>query len=363
MRVFQNIFARSAYLSHLDQISDTSSTFYERLSNLKSDGFNGVHLLEPQGNGENEVFLSCLPDKKSQYMWAKENGYTKKISLEDILLAQIEEFQPDIFYTQAPYSFGPGFLEKLPGCVRYKIGWHSPPAPIGNLTGYDLIVNNFPESLEMYSKQGVNTKYFTPSYCSAGEDAINFGSDRPIDITFVGGYTRHHLKRAAILESVAELSDRFNVKYILSVGRLTKLAESPLGVFPVLSKYFRPKKIRKISNPPVFGKAMYELFASSKIVLNGAVDLAGSDRGNMRCFEALSCGSLLLTDDGIYPPGMKDGDTMKVYCDAAGINEMVIELIDNYDFYREISTRGYDLIRDKYSKSNQWNNFINLVSG
>ena len=37
----------------------------------------------------------------------------------------------------------------------------------------------------------------------------------------------------------------------------------------------------------MFGRALYELIGSSKIVLNGAIDMAGTDRGNMRCFETM----------------------------------------------------------------------------
>ncbi len=32
------------------------------------------------------------------------------------------------------------------------------------------------------------------------------------------------------------------------------------------------------------------LLSNAKIVLNGAIDISGEDRGNMRCFEALGSG-------------------------------------------------------------------------
>jgi spore maturation protein CgeB len=41
--------------------------------------------------------------------------------------------------------------------------------------------------------------------------------------------------------------------------------------------------------------------------------MAGADRGNMRCFEALGSGSLLLSDDDNYPEGMRDGETIVTY--------------------------------------------------
>jgi hypothetical protein len=63
----------------------------------------------------------------------------------------------------------------------------------------------------------------------------------------------------------------------------------------------------------VFGRQLYELIGSSKIVLNGAIDMAGADRGNMRCFEAMGYGTLLLSDEGDYPEGMDGHQTISTY--------------------------------------------------
>ena len=63
----------------------------------------------------------------------------------------------------------------------------------------------------------------------------------------------------------------------------------------------------------MFGQQLYELIGSSKIVLNGAIDMAGMDRGNMRCFEAMGCGALLVSDAGKYPEGMDQGETISTY--------------------------------------------------
>ena len=95
--------------------------------------------------------------------------------------------------------------------------------------------------------------------------------------------------------------------YCLDASRLTRLAESPLGRLLPLRKHRRPDAIAKIAKAPVFGRELYELIGTSKIVLNGAIDMAGQDRGNMRCFEAMGCGALLVSDDGHYPRGNETG--------------------------------------------------------
>jgi hypothetical protein len=83
------------------------------------------------------------------------------------------------------------------------------------------------------------------------------------------------------------------IVYCLDASRLTLLAESAIGAWLPLQKHRRPDAIAGIAKPPVFGRLLYELIGSSKIVLNGAIDMAGTDRGNMRCFEAMGCGALL----------------------------------------------------------------------
>src|SRR5258708_36033204 len=41
-------------------------------------------------------------------------------------------------------------------------------------------------------------------------------------------------------------------------------------------------------------------------IFNGAIDMAEEDRGNLRCFEAMGCGALMISDRGRYPKGMEE---------------------------------------------------------
>ena len=90
-----------------------------------------------------------------------------------------------------------------------------------------------------------------------------------------------------------------------------------MGRLLPLAEHRRPRAIKTISREPIFGRDYYEALSTAKIVLNGASDMSGPDRGNMRCFEALGGGALLLTDDGNYPNGMTDGQTMAAYTSPA----------------------------------------------
>lgn len=361
MRIFQNIFAYPAYLRHLDKACGKTASFAERLHAMVNDGMNGVHLLEPVITGEPGAFLTCNEDEALQSAWARENGLPARTTPDEVLLAQIEQARPEVFYTQSPNRYGPDFMRRLPGCVRKRVAWHSPPAPVGNLTAYDLIVNNFPRSLEIYATQGVRTAYFTPSFDPIMADYCD-NEDRPIDIAFVGGYSRHHRQRAAILEAVAELGGEYHVRFALAPGRLTRLAETPVGWLPPLSKHARPKNVRKVSGTPLFGRAMYGLFSQAKIILNGAVDSAAGDRGNMRCFETMGCGALLLSDPGRYPKGMEDGRTMRVYENTADAVRVIRDVLANADERQAVAASGLRLMKEDYSKYGQWQKFQQLIA-
>jgi spore maturation protein CgeB len=88
--------------------------------------------------------------------------------------------------------------------------------------------------------------------------------------------------------------------------------------------------------------------------------MMGSDRGNMRCFEAMGGGAMLLTDAGNYPAGMEDGKTMRVYRDAADAVEIIKDMLQS-EQWRTIAKNGHNMIADKYSKAKQFSQFCNLV--
>jgi hypothetical protein len=192
-------------------------------------------------------------------------------------------------------------------------------------------------------------------------DSYAANTDRPIDVLFVGGYSRHHRKRAEVLEAVSELRSEFRIEYHLDQSRLTRLAESPLGRVLLMGEHKRPKGIRAVSRPPVFGRDLYHAISHSKIVLNGAVDMAGSDRGNMRCWEAMGCAALMVSDAGNYPEGMISGTSMMTYDGARSAAMSIRGILNDKAKLGEIARAGNEMIRSRYSKQAQWERFTNLI--
>jgi len=360
MRLFQNSGLYPSYLARLNKLAPETLSFEERRGIFLDDRFGAPHFLPPVLNGDADAFFTNGDDDILQRLWARENGMRVGASLEHILLAQIEHHRSEVFYNIDPVRYPSAFVRKLPGCIRKTFCWRAAPSGDADLTAYGAVLGNFPSILESWRRKGCRAELFFPAIDPLMDEYAQ--GDRPIDVLFVGGYSRHHSARAKVLEQVASLAETRQVVYCLDGSRLTRLAENPLGRLLPLRKHRRPDAIAKIASPPIFGRQLYELIGKSKIVLNGAIDMAGQDRGNMRCFEAMGCGALLVSDVGNYPDGMKAGVTMETYGTAEQASDVISKCLDNWPRSSEVAARGRDQVSKIYSKSLQWKNFIDLVA-
>jgi spore maturation protein CgeB len=337
------------------------STFAGRIDAFLSYRQNAAHILLPVEQHAEWAFLTNGDDPEVQKLWAKEHGLNDSASLGDILKAQIEEHRADVFYNMDPTGWKSEFIRALPGCVKHTIAWHASPFRDVTFAIYDLVVCNFPSILATLKEQGCRTDMFFPAYDSAFAPYAA-RTERPVDVLFVGGYSRHHRQRAAILEAIASLAHEYNVVMHLDRSRLCRLAESPLGYLLPLAKHRRPDAIRAIAKGPVFGLDYYQAISSAKIVLNGAIDMAGADRGNMRCFEALGGGALLLSDEGNYPPGMTNGETIVTYKSPEHAVSQVKAFLAAEGRRQGLARAGHDMVSTRYSKEVQWQRFEALVA-
>lgn len=359
MRLFQNYGGFPAYFCQRRDREHV--TFKSEVARRIDSGYVTVHLLAPVLKGEDTAFFTYGDDESLQRLWAREQGMPAKASLAEILLAQIESHRTEVIYNLDPMRYGSSFVRRLPGCVKKTVAWRAAPSPGADFDAYDLVLCNFPGILRSYRERGWKGAYFSPSHDPA-MDAYACNDDRPIDVLFVGGYSRHHLKRAAVLEAVARLRGRYRIKFCLASSRFTLLAESPLGHLALLGKYRRPRDIRSVAEEPVYGRDLYLLISRSKIVLNGAIDMSGEERGNMRCFESMGCRSLLLSDEGTYPEGMVAGETMMTYQSSEDVVVRIEELLQKPGDIASVADAGYRMVATKYSKENQWDAFQLLIS-
>jgi hypothetical protein len=334
--------------------------FEESRDAVLADRYGACHLLLPVLEGSSSAFSTNGDDITLQGKWGREQGLPPDTPLTDVLLAQIEHHRTEVFYNLDPMRYGSDFVRKLPGCVKHSIAWRAAPSPGADFSAYSLVVCNFPSILKSYEDRGWRAGYLTPAHDPV-MDQYAANSDRPIDVLFVGGYSRHHRRRAEVLEVVAAQGCDFNVVFHLDRSRLTRLSENLLGRLLPLGKHRRPPEICAVTADPVFGLDLYTAISKAKIVLNGAVDMAGEDRGNMRCFEAMGCGALMVSDTGHYPEGMLDRQTMRTYQSAGQVVGVLREALAQPFELKRVATLGHQLMSTAYSKSQQWLAFQKLV--
>jgi hypothetical protein len=360
MRLFQNAGIYPAYLSRLNQLARDAASFAERRRIFLDDRYGAMHALKPVLDSDPDAFFTNADDEILQQLWAREHGLPPKASSEDILLAQIEQHRTEIFYNMDPVRYPSSFVRKLPGSVRATSCWRAVPSRHVDLTAYGAVLGNFPSISDFWRNQGCRAEPFYPAFDPVMAD---YGQgERPIDVLFVGGYSRHHRERAKTLEEVAALSRTRTIAFHLDASRLTLLAESAIGRLLPLGKHRRPRAIADIAGPPVFGRELYELIGKSKIVLNGAIDMAGQDRGNMRCFEAMGGGALLVSDAGLYPEGMVSGVTMQTYASPQQAADVVSRCLDDWPHHAPIAAQGRAELGARYGKSRQWQDFLAIVA-
>ena len=361
MRLFQNARYYPSLRPRIRELTKDCSTFAGQINAFLNFRESAAHILLPIEQRAEWAFFTNGDDETVQRVWAREHGLSSRASPSEILKAQIEDHRADVFYNLDATGWDAEFIKSLPGCVKAVIAWHAAPFRNVSFSVYDLVVCNFPSILAAIGQQGCRTDYFFPAY---DPEFAPFAArqDRTVDVVFVGGYSRHHKRRAEVLEAVAKLAGDYKIVYHLDRSRLCRLAESPLGHFLPLAKHRRPTAIQVISQPPTFGLDYYEVLSTAKIVLNGAIDMSGEDRGNMRCFEALGAGSLLLSDEGNYPDGMSDGRTIMTYHSPEHAVQQIKALLDASERRLAVARAGHEMISNSYSKEVQWKRFEALVA-
>lgn len=360
MRLFQNSGVYRSYRPRLALLTRNCTTFEQAQRAFLDDRFGAAHFLMPVLDGDPDAFFANGDDERAQRLWAAEQGMPAKPPLDAILLAQIEHHRTEVFYNMDPMRYGDAFLARLPGSVRRTIAWRAAPSQGGQFLGHDVIVNNFPSLLEGYRAQGARAEYLAPAH-DPEMDAYAARTHRPVDVLFVGTFSRHHRTRTAMLEAIARLRDRMVVAMHLDTSRYTRLAETPLGWVGSLRKDRRSHDIREVARPPVFGRDLLDAIGNAKIVMNGAIDMAGADRGNMRVWEALGCGAALISDQGNYPAGMAPEEEFLTYTTKEDAVARIVSLMDDALLRTAIATRGHAMIATAFSKLRQWEHFVEIA--
>jgi spore maturation protein CgeB len=198
---------------------------------------------------------------------------------ENILLAQIEEFRPDLVLNQDIFHVDTSLVRRIKEIgnpvMMGQVGLLPPRGQDWSV--YDLMISQLPSVVRWFQALGVRSELSHLAFEPAILDALPEPPAADIDISFVGTVSADHQQRIALLLAVAE---RYNLKIWGNLPQALP-ASSPL---------------HRCFQGEVWGVDMYQVLRRSRISLNSHIDLAGREAGNMRLFEATGVGAFLLTD-------------------------------------------------------------------
>jgi hypothetical protein len=210
---------------------------------------------------------------------------------ENILLAQIEEFRPDLVLNQDIFHIDTNLVQRIKGIGNpILVGQVGLLPPRGeDWSVYDLMISQLPSVVRSFRALGVRSEVCHLAFEPAILDALPEAPAADIDVSFVGTVSSDHRQRIALLLAVAE---RYDLKLWGNLPQALP-ASSPL---------------HRCFQGEVWGTDMYQVLRRSRITLNSHIDLAGREAGNMRLFEATGVGAFLLTDfkdnlDTLFAPG------------------------------------------------------------
>jgi hypothetical protein len=200
--------------------------------------------------------------------------------VERILAAQVRAIRPDVVLSFDMISLSPPLLRALKRDTRLLVGQHGavdlPYAP-ADLRVYDLVVSNFPPTIDRFRDLGIDAEFLQLAFDPRVLDELTDGRQRH-DLSFVGSFFPgvHDLRTALVERVCAHFPDA--AVWGPSVDMLA--SDSP---------------IRRAYRGPAWGTAMYQALKDSRLTLNVHGDMVGH-AANYRLFEATGVGTLLLTD-------------------------------------------------------------------
>ena len=196
----------------------------------------------------------------------------------EVLTAQIRDFKPDILLNQAVNEIPGRFMREIRPYVRFVIGQHAATALSDkeDYGGYDLMISSFLPTVTWCQTRGIAAVQirlgFEPKLLSTLQS-----SGKDFDLTFTGSFLRVHRSRHLWLE---ELCRHFPQLKIWG---------------PSLEQIPTTSEVRNRYMGSAWGRDMFHVLSSSKIVLNHHGDVAPY-ANNMRLFEATGMGTCLVTD-------------------------------------------------------------------
>lgn len=237
-----------------------------------------------------------LPYRRYLAPLAKKMGYMIALSATErkILLAQIEEANPDIILNQVPEIVTADILNQVKRAGRVLIVQHGNQPPDDfDASPYTFGISLIPAVVDFFRQRGIPAENCHLAFDPSVLERLGPEPQKDIEVSFVGGLSAGHGQRIELLEAIAR---ELPIELYLS-GFKGIASDSPL---------------HRCMRGEVWGRDMYDILRRSKVTLNSHINAAKGMAGNMRLYEATGVGSFLLTDNlpnlpDLFQPGVHVG--------------------------------------------------------
>jgi hypothetical protein len=260
--------------------------------------------LRAHGWDAQELVANCRP---LQERWVAEHGswaqrrLARRLSEQRVLREQIEASDCRVVYVQDFSRLPVDELERHRRAGRLLVGQLGSAPPWELVARYDLILTSFPHFVERVRDVGPDCEYFPLAFDSRVADEVPVPvAGRDVPVAFVGGVHGASVHRGgtALLERLCR--------------------EVDLQMWGYIADQLEPSSpIPAHHHGPAWGRAMYEVLARARIVINRHGDIAESWANNMRLFEATGMGACLMTESARNLPGLFEPGTEVVTYDSA----------------------------------------------
>ncbi|MBO4223597.1 glycosyltransferase [Bradyrhizobium neotropicale] len=227
------------------------------------------------------LLRAVAPFKPMLRPLARKVGLSPKLDeqAEKILLAQIEDFRPDLVLNQDTFHVDTSLMRRIKGIGKPILVGQIGIAPSRgeDWSVYDLMLSQLAATVGFFRSLGVRAEVSHLAFEPTVNDALPPAPAMDIDVSFVGTVSADHQQRIALLEAVAA---RYDLKLFGNIAPGLP-ASSPL---------------HRCFQGEAWGTEMYQALRRSRITLNSHIDMAGQEAGNVRLFEATGVGTFLLTD-------------------------------------------------------------------
>lgn len=341
--------------------------FYERQPELReasyatqmeaiiTDGFTGCHIITPylhQYGATATLIIANNPYTQEQ--WARENNfsaYTAHDWQHSIVAKQIETLRPEMLYISHPIGYDSAFLRHVAWQPSFVFGWRSADIPKDlDVSAFHLMLTSCEPCYKGLLEHGAQAvEYHSPGIPDSVWDAVKDTAVEE-DVTFVGQWSHAHKRRAEYLKAIGKsplgFKGEFSIAYHLLVANPEEL----------------PASVAMHNKGPVYGLDMYRALRRARIGINGIIDFAGKEAGNMRMFEVTASGALLLTEeDPSIDKYFEPGKELVTFKDSADLIDKIYYFLEHSEEREAIARRGRERCYAEHSLSQKVKQMVQLI--